>query len=234
MLKLIFILLIITSSAYAERAATIIETNGKVFIKRENKETVIVSNISSNKVFKKDIVTTGEKTSSQIKMYDNSIMSIGELAEFQIDNFVFDYDKNDGIMDVKFITGAFRLVSGKIAKRDPDMMVVRTPVATIGIRGTAIVGKASRIGSENIIILVKDPYGRVGVITIRTSGGIVTLTKENEGVSISDPNREPTVKTFTKKQISTIVNKVPEIIDKQAMYERDQYRKMFWFKWMLE
>lgn len=234
MLKLIFILLIITSSAYAERAATIIETNGKVFIKRENKETVIVSNISSNKVFKKDIVTTGEKSSSQIKMYDNSIMSIGELAEFQIDNFVFDYDKNDGIMDVKFITGAFRLVSGKIAKRGPDMMVVRTPVATIGIRGTAIVGKASRIGSENIIILVKDPYGRVGVITIRTSGGIVTLTKENEGVSISDPNREPTVKTFTKKQISNIVNKVPEIIDKQAMYERDQYRKMFWFKWMLE
>ena len=184
MLKLIFILLIITSSAYAERAATIIETNGKVFIKRENKETVIVSNISSNKVFKKDIVTTGEKSSSQIKMYDNSIMSIGELAEFQIDNFVFDYDKNDGIMDVKFITGAFRLVSGKIAKRGPDMMVVRTPVATIGIRGTAIVGKASRIGSENIIILVKDPYGRVGVITIRTSGGIVTLTKENEGVNI--------------------------------------------------
>jgi len=234
MLKLIFILLIITSSAYAERAATIIEKNGKVFIKRENKETVIVSNISSNKVFKKDIITTGEKSSSQIKMYDNSIMSIGELAEFQIDNFVFDYDKNDGIMDVKFITGAFRLVSGKIAKRGPDMMVVRTPVATIGIRGTAIVGKASRIGSENIIILVKDPYGRVGVITIRTSGGIVTLTKENEGVSISDPNREPTVKTFTKKQISTIVNKVPEIIDKQAMYERDQYRKMFWFKWMLE
>ena len=234
MLKLIFILLIITSSAYAERAATIIETNGKVFIKRENKETVIVSNISRNKVFKKDIVTTGEKSSSQIKMYDNSIMSIGELAEFQIDNFVFDYDKNDGIMDVKFITGAFRLVSGKVGKRGPDMMVVRTPVATIGIRGTAIVGKASRIGSENIIILVKDPYGRVGVITIRTSGGIVTLTKENEGVSISDPNREPTVKTFTKKQISTIVNKVPEIIDKQAMYERDQYRKMFWFKWMLE
>lgn len=234
MLKLIFVLLIITSSAYAERAATIIETNGKVFIKRENKETVIVSNISSNKVFKKDIITTGEKSSSQIKMYDNSIMSIGELAEFQIDNFVFDYDKNDGIMDIKFITGAFRLVSGKIAKRGPDMMVVRTPVATIGIRGTAIVGKASRIGSENIIILVKDPYGRVGVITIRTSGGIVTLTKENEGVSISDPNREPTVKTFTKKQISTIVNKVPEIIDKQAMYERDQYRKMFWFKWMLE
>lgn len=234
MLKLIFVLLIITSSAYAERVATIIETNGKVFIKRENKETVIVSNISSNKVFKKDIVTTGGKSSSQIKMYDNSIMSIGELAEFQIDNFVFDYDKNDGIMDVKFITGAFRLVSGKIAKRGPDMMVVRTPVATIGIRGTAIVGKASRIGSENIIILVKDPYGRVGVITIRTSGGIVTLTKENEGVSISDPNREPTVKTFTKKQISTIVNKVPEIIDKQAMYERDQYRKMFWFKWMLE
>ena len=234
MLKLIFILLIISSPVYAERAATIIETNGKVFIKRENKETVIVSNISSNKVFKKDIITTGEKSSSQIKMYDNSIMSIGELAEFQIDNFVFDYDKNDGIMDVKFITGAFRLVSGKIAKRGPDMMVVRTPVATIGIRGTAIVGKASRIGSENIIILVKDPYGRVGVITIRTSGGIVTLTKENEGVSISDPNREPTVKTFTKKQISTIVNKVPEIIDKQAMYERDQYRKMFWFKWMLE
>jgi hypothetical protein len=234
MLKLIFILLIITSSAYAERAATIIETNGKVFIKRENKETVIVSNISSNKVFKKDIVTTGEKSSSQIKMYDNSIMSIGELAEFQIDNFAFDYEKNDGIMDVKFVTGAFRLVSGMIAKRGPDMMVVRTPVATIGIRGTAIVGKASRIGSENIIILVKDPYGRVGVITIRTSGGIVTLTKENEGVSISDPNREPTVKTFTKKQISTIVNKVPEIIDKQAMYERDQYRKMFWFKWMLE
>jgi len=34
MLKLVFLVLIISSPVYAERAATIIETNGKVFIKR--------------------------------------------------------------------------------------------------------------------------------------------------------------------------------------------------------
>ena len=234
MLKLIFILLIITSSAHAERAATIIETTGEVYIKRDNGKSIRVLNTSDRKVFKSDTIITGEKSSSQIKMYDTSMMSIGELAEFKVDNFAFDYEKNDGIMDVKFVTGAFRLVSGMIAKRGPDMMVVRTPVAVIGIRGTAIVGRASKVGSENIIILVKDPYGRVGVITIRTNGGIITLTKENEGVTISNPTEQPTIKTFTKEQISIITKKVPEIVDKEAMFHKDQYRKMFWFKWLLD
>ena len=44
MLKLIFVLLIITSSAYAERAATIIETTGEVYIKRENGKSIRVLN----------------------------------------------------------------------------------------------------------------------------------------------------------------------------------------------
>ena len=50
----------------------------------------------------------------------------------------------------------FSFVSGNIAKMGVDSMTVTTPVATIGIRGTKVVGQAAQEGSVNTLSLLPE------------------------------------------------------------------------------
>ena len=47
-------------------------------------------------------------------------------------------------------------MSGEIAKSGSDAMTVSTPVATLGIRGTTVAGKAAVEGNENSFTLLQD------------------------------------------------------------------------------
>ena len=48
-------------------------------------------------------------------------------------------------------------VSGEIAANNPDEMLVRTPVATIGVRGTKVGGMAAQEGELNSVVLFPKP-----------------------------------------------------------------------------
>ena len=49
-------------------------------------------------------------------------------------------------------------------------MTIKTPVATIGIRGTTVAGKAAVEGNENSFTLLQDADGGVGQISISNAG----------------------------------------------------------------
>src|SRR3546814_8423781 len=53
-----------------------------------------------------------------------------------IDQMIFDPATQTGNQAFSLIQGAFVTASGAIGKFDPESVTVRTPVATIGIRGT--------------------------------------------------------------------------------------------------
>jgi len=52
-------------------------------------------------------------------------------------------DSSDSIV-AKVFKGTFRFFSGLIAKRSPRAMSAQTSMATIGIRGTQMVGKSTK------------------------------------------------------------------------------------------
>ena len=76
-----------------------------------------------------------------------------------LDELVYDPATGTGSMAVDMVEGAFSFVSGEIAKTGPDAMKVSTPVATIGIRGTTVAGKAAVEGNENSFTLLQDADG---------------------------------------------------------------------------
>ena len=88
-------------------------------------------------------------------------------------------------MAVDMLEGAFSFVSGEIAKTGPDAMSVSTPVATIGIRGTTVAGKAAVEGNENSFTLLQDVGGTVGQISITNSAGTQTLSQVGATTSIT-------------------------------------------------
>lgn len=84
-------------------------------------------------------------------LLDGSVFSVGPNARLTIDRFVYDPNRNTKTVGASVAKGAFRFMSGR-AKQAAGS-AIRTPVATIGIRGTIVEGV---VGSEAIAIAASE------------------------------------------------------------------------------
>ena len=222
---LIFFLILLSFPLHAnERAGMVLDREGNVTLVRQQRSIQISE---KDWLYENDKILTGRKSSVEIKLIDGSIVNIGELGDVYLLDLAYDPIKKDGFIDIKIATGAFRMVSGSIAKLGPDLMVLKLPTATVGIRGTGIIGKASKIGIENFVILVPDPDGHIGELVVQNTEGIVVLRKANEGVTMIYPDRKLAKKKYTKKFIQRLIRQVPKI--KIQSLQSKQFNSLFWF-----
>jgi hypothetical protein len=87
-------------------------------------------------VYQDDRILTGGKAKVQIIFVDDTIFTIGREAEILLDKYVYDPATHNGESEVEAKKGTFKFVTGKIAKKDPKQVKVKTPFATIGVRGS--------------------------------------------------------------------------------------------------
>jgi hypothetical protein len=221
--SLVFFLILSNFAVGADKIARVVEKDGRVTLTREQRSIQISR---GEWLYKKDKIRTGKKSSVELKLVDGSLVNIGELGDVSLLDLVFDPIKKDGFIDLKIATGAFRMISGNIAKLGPDLMKLELPAATIGIRGTSLVGKASKLGVENFVILVPDPNGYIGELVVQNTEGIVVLRKANEGVTMIFPDRKLAKKKYTKKFVEELIRQVPKI-KFQSLHDR-QFNSLFW------
>ncbi len=222
---LIFFLILLSFPLHAnERAGMVLDREGNVTLVRQQRSIQVSE---KDWLYENDKILTGRKSSVEIKLIDGSIVNIGELGDVSLIDLAYDPIKKDGFIDIKIATGAFRMVSGSIAKLGPDLMVLKLPTATVGIRGTGVVGKASKVGIENFVILVPDPDGHIGELVVQNTEGIVVLRKANEGVTMIYPDRKLAKKKYTKKFIQRLIRQVPKI--KIQSLQSKQFNSLFWF-----
>jgi len=86
-----------------------------------------------------DVLRTGADGSVGITMRDNSLLSAGPNSILTLEHFEFDPTTSDGRFDARLRRGTLAVVSGRIAKKSPQAMTVRTPSAVLGVRGTEFV-----------------------------------------------------------------------------------------------
>lgn len=86
-----------------------------------------------------DVLRTGADGSVGITMRDNSLLSAGPNSILALERFEFDPTTSDGRFDARLQRGTLAVVSGRIAKKSPQAMTVRTPSALLGVRGTEFV-----------------------------------------------------------------------------------------------
>ncbi len=79
-------------------------------------------------------ITTEAGGQTQILFVDESTLSVGPNANMVIDQFVYDPNAGTGKFAASLTRGVFRFVGGKLSKQD-NAVTMRTPTATIGIRG---------------------------------------------------------------------------------------------------
>lgn len=89
-----------------------------------------------------DVLKTGADGSVGITMRDDSRVSAGPNSVLALERFDYDPTTSSGRFDARLQRGTLAVVSGRIAKRDPQAMTVRTPAAVLGARGTDFVVSA--------------------------------------------------------------------------------------------
>lgn len=122
-------------------------------------------------------VETSGDGSAQIVFLDASTLTIGRGSAVTIDRFVYAGDAGSGEQAISAAKGVLRFVGGGVSHGGGA--TVRTPVATIGVRGgTALFA----LDEPKCGTLVVDQYG---VLTIAARGGSVTLARPGAGVCVS-------------------------------------------------
>ena len=86
-------------------------------------------------IFIEDVVET-EAGSVGLTFKDGSRISIGPNSRVQFSDFAFAPTEGRLSFIIDFFRGTLLYVSGVIAKLSPDAVKVRTPVATVAVRGT--------------------------------------------------------------------------------------------------
>lgn len=99
-------------------------------------------------VFQDETISTARESNAQLLFLDQTSLTIGPSSDVVLDRFVFDGNRRASDFAVQATRGALRFVSGSSKS---ESYKVRTPVATIGVRGT-IVDVFVRPG-EAIVIL---------------------------------------------------------------------------------
>lgn len=92
-------------------------------------------------VQEKDVVTTGADGAVGITFTDNSMLSAGPNSVLALDRYAFDSATGKGTLEANLAKGTLAAVSGKMVKKSPESMRIRTPAAIMGVRGTEFVVK---------------------------------------------------------------------------------------------
>jgi hypothetical protein len=86
-------------------------------------------------IFQGDVITTNRSGEAQIKFLDDTRFVVGPGSKVTIDEFVFNPNGTAASVGLAAAKGTFRFIGGS---SNDGAYAIRTPTATIGIRGTAI------------------------------------------------------------------------------------------------
>lgn len=168
-------------------------------------------------VYKGDVIETGGDGNFNITFVDDTKFSMGPGGRAVLDNLIYNSeDTTDNGMGISLLQGVFSFVSGKIAKDDPESVSIKTPVGTIGIRGTAWSGKIAQLGEESLFTLFS------GAIVVANEGGSELLTISQQSVivtSFSIPPSKPFV--LAQDQLIDAYGKVLQLINPEWAGDED-------------
>jgi hypothetical protein len=118
-----------------------------------------------------DTLVAEKNTYAQIRFVDNSEITLKPGTTFRIENFNYDAGKPDADSAAfNLVKGGLRSITGLLGKRNKEKFSLKTPSATIGIRGTTFIvtyvapsamrinpnpGPLSELGAQGGIGMVK-------------------------------------------------------------------------------
>ena len=175
--------------------------SGQVLIEKAGVKSIAAPN---TKLEESNSVITKAASSAQILFTDGTVITIGANTNFKVHEYLYEEGSKNSNLKVGVKEGAFKAITGKIAKIAPEKFKIEGKTVTIGIRGTKLVGSIT--DSEEVVACTK------GAITIepKTPGqGIppqpVTIVRAGEITTAKDGKIEPP-RAYTPTEIKKLEN----------------------------
>ncbi|HET7765886.1 MAG TPA: FecR domain-containing protein [Burkholderiales bacterium] len=165
-------------------------------------------------VFAGERIRTGTRTVLEIEFNDKSRFTLGPNTEFEVEKYFQAAGGSSGeeAFTSRVFKGAFRFVSGLIARRKHENVHITIAVATIGIRGTHFEGevterqeKDGKTVDASAKVALLEPEGSDGnAIVVENKFGSVVIDKPGYGTEIPDEKSPPS--PVKRMQLRTIEN----------------------------
>ena len=188
-------LCMITTTSYASVAGKTILAKGEVLAIENGTEARALKRRS--KIFDVDEITTGKLSKAQFNMTDGGLITLKENTKVLISSYHYDDKTEQGSATLELVNGGLRSISGLIKSKGGDYQV-KTPVGSIGIRGTHFVVE---VVDENVFF---------GVY----SGNIdVNLTGSNQVLSLGETEDFAFASVDLSGQVTTLTQ-APVVLSK--------------------
>jgi ferric-dicitrate binding protein FerR (iron transport regulator) len=134
---------------------------------------------TGNSVFSNQRIRTGVASTAQLSFLDATSVSVAPQSELVLDRFVYNPSRGAGNVVLTTGRGAFRFVTGA---QNPTNYTIKTPVATIGVRGTIVEIRNAMLNGVMVSVITL----MEGSVQIRTrSGQTVSLTQPGMAYVVS-------------------------------------------------
>lgn len=115
-----------------KKVGAVVETEGSVVAVDRRK--VSRKLVKGDPVFLGDKVITGEIGYVRLKMIDEAVLDLRCFSIMVIEEYALNNTNRRSILNL--LQGSLKKVTGKIGKMTEDVYELRTPVASVGVRGT--------------------------------------------------------------------------------------------------
>ncbi len=166
-----------------------------------------------DQVWFKDVIQTQAESRTKALFQDDSMLTVGENSRVEIDEYIYNPEKNVRQAIVKLMQGQVRALVSKVFKANGSRFEIHTPSAVAAARGTYFTVWVEN-GQSGIINIGEK--GRVdftsGGITVAVDPGFFSIAQEGQAPSPPLPHHigsndngqsESTVKAAEKKIAST-------------------------------
>jgi len=217
----VLIILLLLSPTSHSSVGKVTEQTGPTEIVRSKKS--IESKVNASVEMNDTIVTA--KSRAQITFEDNTTVKITEQSKLIIDDFVYDPKKGSGKVAMKVVLGTARYASGQIAKNNPQSVDVKTPTATIAVRGTDFSMTVDELGRSLVMLLPScDEKGCVtGAIMVSNESGSVLMDVAYQATLVSSlniPPSRPVIVTIDPSNINNLlIVTPPKEVEKEEIKE---------------
>jgi VCBS repeat-containing protein len=168
------------TAAAAKVVGHVVKMTGSASIVR-NGVTIDVNN--GDNVYQNDVVQTGSGSTLGMVMIDGTTFNLTANARLMMNDLTYDAASSSNTSLFTLVQGAATFVAGQVAKTGD--MKVSTPVATMGIRGTAVVLDIDAVDGTVSVSVVNQRDGQIHALQVYNARGDLIGTVTSNGSSLT-------------------------------------------------
>ena len=219
-----WLLILLVGTLNASEIGEVSELRGNGEISRKDSTDSLVAELASD-IFSFDTVRTGNGRMA-VEFLDSTVLKLTEHSRVVIDEYIFDPDPSKSKLALNMASGTARFITGKLGRIDKKNILIKTPSATIGIRGTDFTTTVDELGQSLIILLPNEDGTSSGEITVETWAGIEILNEPFQATMVQTMDSQPTKPVVLGNLTLGLINNLliinqPEKIE-QAVEEQNE------------